>query len=134
MIAEIVDENGRLLPLGEEGELIITTIGMEAMPLIRYRTGDYTRIFPTCCPCGSEVMRLDSVRRKGETSAIRELDEILFALPWVVDYRAEKKDGRLQLDVLTCGEGNLPDWDADWTLRTVTDGDYALYGGKRVLL
>ena len=136
VIAEIVDENGRLLPLGEEGELIITTIGMEAMPLIRYRTGDYTRIFPTRCPCGSEVMRLDSVRRKGETSAIRELDEILFALPWVVDYRAEKKDGRLQLYVLTCGEGSLPelDRDAKWELSPVADGDHALYCGKRVIL
>ena len=81
-------------------------------------------------------MRLDSVRRKGETSAIRELDEILFALPWVVDYRAEKKDGRLQLYVLTCGEGSLPelDRDAKWELSPVADGDHALYRGKRVIL
>ena len=134
VIAEIVDRNGRPLPAGEEGELIITTIGMEAMPLIRYRTGDYTRILPTPCPCGSEVLRLDSVRRKGEASAIGNLDEKLFALPWVADYRAERREGRLFLEVLTCGEGDPTDWDADWTLRPVTDGDHALYRGKRVIL
>ena len=134
VIAEIVDRNGRPLPVGEEGELIITTIGMEAMPLIRYRTGDYTRILPTPCPCGSEVLRLDSVRRKGEASAIGNLDEKLFALPWVADYRAERREGRLFLEVLTCGVGDPPDWDADWTLRPVTDGDHALYRGKRVIL
>ena len=134
VIAEIVDRNGRPLPVGEEGELIITTIGMEAMPLIRYRTGDYTRILPTPCPCGSEVLRLDSVRRKGEASAIGNLDEKLFALPWVADYRAERREGRLFLEVLTCGEGDPTDWDADWTLRPVTDGDHALYRGKRVIL
>ena len=133
VIAEIVGENGMPLPTGEEGELVITTIGMEAMPLIRYRTGDYTRILPSPCPCGSEVLRLDSVRRKGEAATIRELDEKLFALPWVADYRAEIKEGRLCLRVLTCGEGQHPEWDADWELRPVTGEDRALYQGKRVI-
>ena len=136
VIAEIVDEAGNPLPPGETGELVITTVGMEAMPLIRYRTGDYTRILPMPCPCGSEVLRLDSVRRKGDAAAIRNLDEKLFALPWVVDYRAERKDGRLQLHVLTCGEGPLPELDRDvkWELRPATDGDHALYRGKRMIL
>ena len=97
VIAEIVDEAGNPLSPGETGELVITTIGMEAMPLIRYRTGDYTRILPTPCPCGSEVLRLDSVRRKGEAAEISCLDETLFALPWVADYRAERREGRLAL-------------------------------------
>ncbi len=131
VIAEIVDEAGTPLPPGEMGELVITTIGMEAMPLIRYRTGDYTRILPTPCPCGSEVLRLDRVRRKGEAAEIAELDDLLFALPWVADYRAVRREGRLCLEVLTCGEGPLPPVSAEWTLRPVTDEDRSLYRGKR---
>ena len=131
VIAEIVDEAGNPLPPGETGELVITTIGMEAMPLIRYRTGDYTRILPTLCPCGSEVLRLDNVKRKGEAAEIAELDETLFALPWVADYRAVRQEGRLCLELLTCGEGALPSVSAEWTLRPVTDEDRSLYRGKR---
>ncbi|MBO5496041.1 MAG: AMP-binding protein, partial [Oscillospiraceae bacterium] len=131
VIAEIVDEAGRVLPDGETGELVITTIGMEAMPLIRYRTGDHTRILPGPCPCGSAVKRLDSLLRLGEAARIAELDERLFSLPFVVDYRAERREGRLCLEVLTCGEGELPELDAEITLRPVRPEDRSLYHGKR---
>ena len=50
VIAEIIGPDGGVLPPGETGELVITTVGMEALPLIRYRTGDFTRILPA--PCG----------------------------------------------------------------------------------
>ena len=130
VIAEIVDAAGRPLPPGETGELVITTIGMEAMPLIRYRTGDYTRILPGPCPCGSQVLRLDTVRRK-EGAEMAALDEALFSLPFVADYRAERRDGRLSLTVLTCGEGELPDLDAEILRRPVRLEDRPLYAGKR---
>ena len=131
VIAEIVDEAGRVLPDGETGELVITTIGMEAMPLIRYRTGDHTRILPGPCPCGSAVKRLDSLLRQGEAAQIAELDELLFSLPFVVDYRAERREGKLHLEVLSCGEGRLPALDAEITLRPVRPEDRSLYRGKR---
>lgn len=130
VIAEIVDENGEPLPPGEIGELVITCIGMEAMPLIRYRTGDYTHILPGPCPCGSEVLRLDTVRRKG-SEELEKLDETLFSLPFVADYRAEKRDGRLFLEVLTCGEEELPTLDASVRCRPASWEDRALYAGKR---
>ena len=130
VIAEIIDGNGLPLPHGETGELVITTIGMEAMPLIRYRTGDYTRVIPGKCPCGSEVLRLDTVRRK-ETAEIAALDETLFSLPFVADYRAEQRAGRLHLQILTCGEGALPALDAESDIRPVRPDDLSLYAGKR---
>ena len=130
VIAEIVDEQGRPLPPGETGELVITTIGMEAMPLIRYRTGDYTRVIPGRCPCGSEVLRLDTVSRK-ETAELAALDETLFSLPFVSDYRAERRNGRLYLQVLTCGESRLPDLDAEIETRPARPEDRSLYAGKR---
>ena len=130
VIAEIVDEAGRPLPPGEKGELVITTIGMEAMPLIRYRTGDYTRVIPGRCPCGSEVLRLDTVHRK-ETAELAALDEELFSLPFVADYRAERRNGRLHLQILTCGEGILPALDAETEVRRARPDDRSLYAGKR---
>ena len=133
VIAEIVDENGRTLPPGETGELVITTIGMEAMPLIRYRTGDYTRVIPGRCPCGSEVLRLDTVSRK-ETAELAALDETLFSLPFVADYRAERRDRKLYLKILTCGEGELPPLDAEITLRPAREDDRALMFGKRKIV
>ena len=130
VIAEIVDDQGRPLPPGERGELVITTIGMEAMPLIRYRTGDYTRVIPGRCPCGSEVLRLDTVRRK-ETAELAALDEALFSLPFVADYRAERRAGRLHLQILTCGEGALPALDAETEVRPARPDDRSMYAGKR---
>ena len=130
VIAEIIDDKGLPLPPGETGELVITTIGMEAMPLIRYRTGDYTRVIPGRCPCGSEVLRLDTVRRK-ETAEITSLDETLFSLPFVADYRAERREGKLYLEILTCGEGMLPSLNAETEIRPVRPDDRSLYTGKR---
>ena len=131
VIAEIVDEDGKPLPPGEYGELVITTIGMEAMPLIRYRTGDYTRILPGKCPCGSEALRLDTVERRDGGEEMAALDETLFRLPFVADYRAERKNGKLCLEILTCGEGELPPLDAAVTARPVRTEDGPLYRAKR---
>ena len=133
VIAAIIDDTGRPLPPGQVDELVITTIGMEAMPLIRYRTGDYTRILPGPCPCGSEVLRLDTVTRKG-AFPLAALDEKLFSLPFVADYRAEIRSGQLQLTVLSCGEGTLPPLDAALHVRPVSYTDTSLYAGKRTLL
>ena len=133
VIAEIIDDAGLPLPPGETGELVITTIGMEAMPLIRYRTGDYTRILPERCPCGSEVLRFDTVARKSGRR-LAALDEMLFSLPFVADYRAEMCGSKLKLTVLTCGEGKLPPLDASLHVRPVSPTDTSLYSGKRTLL
>ncbi len=133
VIAEIIDRDGRVLPHGEWGELVITTIGMEAMPLIRYRTGDYTRILPTICPCGSEVLRLDTVRRL-ETGELLQLDDLLFGQNCVADYRAERREGKMYLTVLTVGtpavDLTVPEG-AETEQRPVTLNDKPLYAGKR---
>ncbi len=65
-IAEIIDpETGRVLPDGEEGELVLTTLGKEAMPVIRYRTHDITRRIPGSCACSRNGTRV--ARIKGRT-------------------------------------------------------------------
>ena len=61
-LPEIVDpENGRALPYGEVGELVITTLTKEALPVIRYRTGDITRLTPEPCACGRTSVRMEKV-------------------------------------------------------------------------
>jgi phenylacetate-CoA ligase len=58
---EILDDNGNPLPDGEVGEIVATTFGVEAMPLIRYRTGDCAALFRTPCKCGRLSPRLGPV-------------------------------------------------------------------------
>ncbi len=59
---EIIDPiSGKVLPDGELGELVITTLSKEGAPLVRYRTRDLTRIIPGICPCGSVYPRIDRI-------------------------------------------------------------------------
>ncbi len=61
-LPEIIDpETGEILPEGETGELVITTLTKEAFPLIRYRTGDITRLSTEPCICGRTNTRMDRV-------------------------------------------------------------------------
>ncbi len=60
---EIIDPvNGRPLGPGEEGELVFTTLSKEAMPLIRYRTGDISALDGAPCPCGRTTSRMARIR------------------------------------------------------------------------
>lgn len=70
-IVEIVDpETLEPLPEGEVGELVLTTINREAMPLLRYRTRDLTRILPGDCPCGRHHKRLDRMQGRSDDMII----------------------------------------------------------------
>ena len=61
---EIIDpQTGQVLPDGEYGELVLSTLNREAMPLLRYRTGDHTRLISDACPCGSAFKRLGQIGR-----------------------------------------------------------------------
>lgn len=54
------------VPDGEVGELVLTTINREAMPLLRYRTRDLTRVLPGDCPCGRRHKRIDRMRGRSD--------------------------------------------------------------------
>ena len=70
-IVEIVDpETLEPVPDGEVGELVLTTLNREAMPLLRYRTRDLTRILPGTCPCGREHKRLDRMKGRSDDMII----------------------------------------------------------------
>jgi phenylacetate-CoA ligase len=61
-IVEVIDTGGRAVPPGTEGELVFTTLTKEALPLLRYRTGDIGCLADTPCPCGRSTVRLTGLR------------------------------------------------------------------------
>ena len=61
-LPEIIDpETGEVLPPGEKGELVFTTLTKEAFPIIRYRTKDISRLFYEPCECGRTLVRMEKV-------------------------------------------------------------------------
>lgn len=86
-----------VLAPGEYGEVVFSTLTRKGMPLIRYRTGDVSRIINESCPCGTKLRRLDKVTHRlkwaisladGKILTIGELDEILFSIAGIVDFDA----------------------------------------------
>lgn len=64
---EIVDpQTGEVLPEGEEGELILTTLTKEGVPMLRYRTRDITRLYYEPCACGRTNVRMELVRGRSD--------------------------------------------------------------------
>lgn len=61
IIVEILDETDMPVAVGEVGELTITTLGVEAMPLLRFKTGDMVQAYSGLCGCGRNTMRLGPV-------------------------------------------------------------------------
>jgi phenylacetate-CoA ligase len=111
---EVVDhETGEVCSDGAVGEVVFTTLTRQGMPLIRYRTGDIARIIPQTCPCGSVLRRMDRVRGRWDgsvrlgpecTLTVSDMDEALFRLTGLLDYRATVSKGgggrfRLHIDV-----------------------------------
>ena len=105
-IVEVVDpETGGPVPEGQEGEVVLTNISRECMPLIRYRTGDIATL--TRSVCGSHLMTLGHIRRRKEGATEYNghyiypalFDEVLFSTDGLLDYRIFLEGGRVSLDV-----------------------------------
>jgi len=91
-LVEIIDpDTGRPVPEGEEGELVLTSLTREAMPLLRYRTGDLTYIYPEPCPCGRTHRRLARMRGRVDDMFIyhgvnvfpSEIERVLMGMPGI---------------------------------------------------
>jgi phenylacetate-CoA ligase len=64
---EIIDPvSGEVLPDGTEGELVLTTLSKQAMPMIRYRTRDVTALLPEPCACGRTLRRIRRITRRSD--------------------------------------------------------------------
>lgn len=130
LLVEVIDpQSARPLPDGETGEIVITTIARRGMPLIRYRTGDLARLEKGPCPCGGITARLADIRGRargcrlagGQELFSQDLDEALFAIATVSDFRATLAPGapeKLAIEYMA-GSGYPADEDILQALRTL---------------
>ena len=91
-IVEIIDpKTEKVLPDGEEGELVLTHLNREAMPIIRYRTRDLTRIIPEECACGRTHRRIERIKGRSDDMIIvggvnvfpSQIESVLMNIPEV---------------------------------------------------
>ncbi|MFB2120390.1 phenylacetate--CoA ligase family protein [Parapedobacter sp. 2B3] len=113
IITEFVDENGHPVPDGEAGELVVTTLGVEGMPLLRFKTGDIMQPHYTPCACGRTTLRLgpvigrknQMVKYKGTTLYPPALFDLLNDVEEIVNYVIEIASDEFGEDEITVKVG-----------------------------
>lgn len=118
-LVEVVDPlTGEPLPDGHEGELVVTTLSKEAFPLIRFRTGDITKIDRSVCDCGRTHCRISRVARRADdvivmkgTCVIPDQIRIILEKTGEADPKfqlvAERKDDQDYLSVFVAISENM---------------------------
>jgi len=108
LIAEFVDLEGRPVAEGEPGELVITTLGVEGMPLLRFKTGDICRHYTDDCACGRTTLRVgpilgrrqQMIKYKGTTLYPPAFYDILDNIKGVINYIIEVSTNDMDTDEL----------------------------------
>jgi phenylacetate-CoA ligase len=108
-LSEIINpKTGETLGPGEKGELVITSLSKEAMPLLRYRTGDITMILEDDCPCGRGRRIARIMGRSDDMLVIRginvfpsQIEHVLLGIPEVGDQYMVYVDRKNHLDEMT---------------------------------
>ena len=106
IITEILDDDGKPVKEGESGELTITTLGVEALPLLRFKTGDIVKAHYEPCPCGRNTMRLGPVlgrkqqmiKYKGTTLYPPAMNDILNDFSNILCYQIVIQSNEIGLD------------------------------------
>lgn len=114
IIVEFLDDNNNPVKEGEAGEVTITTLGVEGMPLLRFKTGDICHHYNQPCACGRNTTRLSSVlgrkgqmiKYKGTTLYPPALFDILDNIPNVKNYVIEVYTNELGTDEILIRVGS----------------------------
>lgn len=117
-LAEIIDpETGEVLPAGEKGELVVTCLSKEALPLIRYRTRDITRLMYEPCKCGRTTARMenlsgrtdDMLKIRGVNVFPSQIEEVLLKTEEIGPHYEIIVDRKNHSDILTIRVELAPD-------------------------
>lgn len=109
-LSEVINpETGEVLPEGEEGELVFTTLTKEAFPLIRYRTRDITRLYREPCACGRTLVRMAKVTGRTDDMLIirgvnvfpSQVEHVLMGVEGVEPHYQIVVDRKGNLDTMT---------------------------------
>lgn len=109
-IPEIIDpKTEEVLPPGEKGELVVTCLGKEALPLVRYRTGDLTRLDYTPCKCGRTTVRMENLSGRADDMLVirgvnvfpTQIEEVLLKIPEIGPHYEILVERKNRLDVMT---------------------------------
>lgn len=106
IICELVDENNNIVREGDYGELTITTLGVEGMPLLRFKTGDIARFHYEPCLCGRTTMRISPIKGrknqmiklKGTTLYPASIFDVLDNIDYVENYIVEVSSNDIGTD------------------------------------
>ena len=109
LFLEVLNDYGEDVLDGEPGEVVITTLGREGTPLIRYRTGDIARVYRTMCDCGDISLRLGPIlgrksqiiKYKGTTLFPNSIFEIFDRIEDITCYKVEVTKDSLGNDAIT---------------------------------
>jgi len=118
LIVELLDETNKPVKAGESGELTVTTLGVEGMPLLRFKTGDICIAHTEPCNCGRNTMRLSPIlgrkqqmiKFKGTSLYPPSLYDILNHIPYIKNYIVEVHTNDIDTDEIsiTIGVNNPP--------------------------
>lgn len=127
IITEILDDDGNPVKEGESGELTITTLGVEAIPLLRFKTGDIVKAHDEPCKCGRNTMRLGPVigrkqqmiKYKGTTLYPPAMNDILNDFDGILCYQIVIQSNEIGLDEIIIKIST--DSDSEGFVREVRD-------------
>ena len=127
IIVEIIGEDNQPVPDGEPGEVVVTTLGVEGMPLLRFRTGDIAAKKVEKCRCGRESYRLtplvgrknNMIKYKGTTLYPPAIYDVLDNVEYVENYFIEVRDSMAGTDEVVVRIGLKPevDWNVEKDLK-----------------
>lgn len=106
IIVEIIGDDDKPVADGVTGEIVVTTLGVEGMPLLRFRTGDIASRVSEQCRCGRNSYRLkplvgrknNMIKLKGTTLYPPAINDVLDNTPWVANYVVEVRDSQAGTD------------------------------------
>lgn len=127
IIVEIIGEDNQPVPDGEPGEIVVTTLGVEGMPLLRFRTGDIAAKKVEKCKCGRGSYRLtplvgrknNMIKYKGTTIYPPAIYDVLDNVEYVENYYIEVRDSMAGTDEVVVRIGLKPevDWNVEKDLK-----------------